>query len=32
MDPETHNPYETFEEFLVAFESAFREPDQEFMA
>jgi Ty3 transposon capsid-like protein/Zinc knuckle len=30
LDPETHNPYETFEDFLVAFESAFGEPDQEF--
>jgi Retrotransposon gag protein len=32
LDPETSNPYETFEEFLFAFESAFGEPDQEFTA
>jgi hypothetical protein len=32
LDPETHNPYETFEEFLIAFESAFGEPDREFTA
>jgi Retrotransposon gag protein/Zinc knuckle len=30
LDPETHNPYETFEDFLVAFESAFGELDREF--
>jgi uncharacterized FlgJ-related protein len=32
LDLETHNPYKTFEDFLVAFKSAFREPDQEFTA
>jgi hypothetical protein len=31
LDLETHNPYKTFKD-LVAFESAFREPDQEFIA
>jgi Retrotransposon gag protein len=30
LNPETHNPYETFKDFLVAFKSAFRELDQEF--
>ena len=32
LDPEMANPYETFEEFMTAFESAFREPDREFTA
>jgi Ty3 transposon capsid-like protein len=32
LDPEAHNPYNTFEGFLLAFESAFGEPDQEFTA
>jgi Ty3 transposon capsid-like protein/Zinc knuckle len=32
LDPKTHNPYETFKDFLVAFESAFRELDWEFTA
>jgi Retrotransposon gag protein/Zinc knuckle len=32
LDPETHNPYKTFKDFLVAFESTFGEPDWEFTA
>jgi Retrotransposon gag protein len=32
LNPKTHNPYETFEDFLVAFKSAFGELDQEFTA
>jgi Retrotransposon gag protein len=32
LDPETHNPYNTFKGFLLAFESAFGEPDREFTA
>jgi Retrotransposon gag protein len=30
LDPEAHNPYNTFEGFLLAFEGAFGEPDREF--